>query len=278
MVVFRFSLLTIPNSLFTLRGEAEGEAALFVELLGGVEIELIGGDCAAETFSGDVTERAVFPGVGGCKKDGAIAANEDVRFSGLLGDVLRRRRSERAILSRVVIAGPSCRLWRFGLRGVHLLRIGCGSVFHIVRKERETESAAKEKWKKPVVESAIAISIMDSIGMRGGEMRVIKTKTRDDVLRTERVARSYRASAVNRSAWARRCASNDAAGARAHEMGITCVRVAGGACVTCAAGWTGAHGGVRGGSSHCGAGHSGPHASALGESDRGESRERNDSD
>jgi hypothetical protein len=37
------------------------------------------------------------------------------------------------------------------------------------------------------------------------------------------------------------------------------------------------HGDVRGGSGHCGAGHSGSHASALRGSDRGESREGNNS-
>jgi hypothetical protein len=167
-----------------LRGEAEGEAALLVELLGGVEVELIGSDGAAQSFGGDVAERAVFPGVGGCKKDCAIAANEDVGFGGLLGDILRRRRGGRAILTRVVIAGPSCRLGRFGLRGIDLLRFRCGGFLYIVREDRETESAAKKKWKKRAVESAIAISIMDSIRMRGGEMGVIKTKTGDDVLRT----------------------------------------------------------------------------------------------
>ena len=182
---------------------------MFVELLRGAEVEFVGGDGAAEAFGGDVAKRAVFPGVGGCKKDCAIAANEDVRFGGLFGDVLRGRGGGWAILARVVIAGPSGRLSRFGLRGVNLLRIGCGSVLYIVRKERETESAAKEKWEKPVVESAIAASIMRSIGMRGGEMRVIKTKARNDVLRAQRVARSYRASAMNRSAWPRRWASND---------------------------------------------------------------------
>lgn len=49
-------------------GEAEIEAALFIELLRGVQIELVEGHGAVEAFASDVTERAVFPGEG-CGKE-----------------------------------------------------------------------------------------------------------------------------------------------------------------------------------------------------------------
>src|SRR4029077_4041138 len=65
-----------------LRRRVEVDAALFVELLRGVQVQGVLRDAAALAFAGDVAQRAVVPGIGDAKQECAVAADENV-FGGV---------------------------------------------------------------------------------------------------------------------------------------------------------------------------------------------------
>ena len=165
-------------------GHAESQAALFVELLCGVQVELVRGDRTAESFGGNIAERAALPRVSRRKKERPIAPNKNIRLDFWLGSDLR---SPCAALTRFVVGRPGGRLLPFRLSSVRLLlRIGWRSFVYIVRKERKTESSTEKKWEKRVGKPAISISIpitpMNSSGLDRGQMGVIEAQPGHHIL------------------------------------------------------------------------------------------------
>lgn len=158
---------------------AEVQAALLVELLRGVEVELIAGKGMAHAFVGDVAERVIFPGVRCCKKHGSIAANKNI----FLGFALRSWLGSRRQVLRCVIWGRFRIAWPAGIRCgfrfpvVHLL-FGWGSFFYVVGKERPVSSPA-EKREKRSRKPTIAVMIMNAIRMCSREMGVVETEAWD---------------------------------------------------------------------------------------------------
>jgi hypothetical protein len=248
------------------------EAALFVELLRGVEVQLVVGNAAAEAFAGDVAERAVFPGVGNRKKYCAVAANEDVLFGffffGRHGVAARMTRAR-----RIVISWPHRNWNRSVVGGNGLLRVG-GSFFYIVRADGHVVSPAAEKWNEATDESAIAIVVMNSLRVRRGKMRVVEAKSGDCILREQRAIRangavhSYRGCARWRAKDERAGASTNQSRSRndvcASGTLRNCASSDGGGCV---------HDGVGSGLRSCsGTSHGRRCPSALGLKHRGQKR------
>ena len=99
-------------------GQAEIQATLFVELLRGVQVELVERQRVAQTFPRDVAERALLPRESGGEKQRAIAANKDV----FIGILRRGGRSGDEVLRWLRDGRPFWRWRELRLFGFDLLR------------------------------------------------------------------------------------------------------------------------------------------------------------
>jgi hypothetical protein len=255
-------------------GGAEVQAALFVELLRGAQIELVCRDRVAQTLAGNVAKRAVLPGVCGGKKHRSIASNEniwlDFRFG--KGNSLG---GGRAVLPRLVIRGSASCFDGFGcaFAVVDGLSVLGRSVVYVVRKERHVIAAAGEKRNKSRDELAVAILAVVPVRMRCGKVREIKTQPGNYILRAHHMAgtRGYMIPGA-----CPRGANNDRTRARPHKTGGSSNRgVAARTYVSSCDGGR-VHGNVRCRRSYRRASHAGHHSSTLCGSHRWNCCERND--
>ena len=210
-------------------GEAKIQAALLIELLRGVQIELVERQGAAQALASDVAKRAVLPSEGGGKKQRSIAANKNIFIGILLSDRLGwyvvMRRCDRSLdvsgflgffLNVVALLG-----FLDGHRGS--LLIVC-----IVRKNRPIVAAAIKREissNKIAVSSVMVTPAMRSLRMDCRDVRIIKAKS-GNIFREDRavVARSSRNAGLARH-WTEDNRSRTGANVMHAWIGMACVIV-----------------------------------------------------
>src|SRR5262249_48296951 len=147
-------------------GSVEVQAALFVELLGGAEVERFARDGAAQSLAGDVAQRAVLPRISHGKEDGSVAAHEDVFLARSNGRALDRStwcgrgfRGNHADAAARRLVGPD-------FFGICRRRF----VFDYGRNRWERESAAKEGDES----AEVGAVMLEGVGMGGSEVDEIE--------------------------------------------------------------------------------------------------------
>jgi hypothetical protein len=156
-----------------LRGRAEVQAALLVELLSGVEIKRVTPDTAAQTFWSNVAKRSVLPAVRDGKDYASVLPYENV-----LLDVGRRDRGAlRFGLSGGARRSRMARSWGvFGRRVRRHSIVGCDFVTgrsNVPENDRRGEQKATEPERSSTVEPAAAAA---TISANRSKVRKIKSK------------------------------------------------------------------------------------------------------